>query len=193
MAPTILSRLAVSAVLLLIAFLVLSSQYLFTSLDSWYTCSSQDHIVFNVMAACLMISYTRVCITHPGSVPALTFNRIEPTASKRFCKKCNTDKPPRAHHCKICGTCVPKMDHHCPWTANCVGFRTFPHFIRFLFYAVGSMVYLESMLVDRIVPIWHQRTIPSVRSCFVKNSFLTWSLTSKCSISDQTPINLHTS
>lgn len=49
------------------------------------------------------------------------------------------------------------MDHHCPWTANCVSHFTFPHFIRFLFYAVASMTYLERFLYDRAAVIWRNR------------------------------------
>lgn len=59
--------------------------------------------------------------------------------------------------------CVPKMDHHCPWTSNCVSHSTFPHFIRFLFYAVAGMAYLESCLFERVSIIWAARNLPSVR------------------------------
>ncbi|CZT17738.1 related to Palmitoyltransferase pfa4 [Ramularia collo-cygni] len=53
------------------------------------------------------------------------------------------------------------MDHHCVWTANCVSHITIPHFVRFLFYAVVSMAYLEYFLCQRISIIWQQRTLPS--------------------------------
>lgn len=33
---------------------------------------------------------------------------------KKFCKRCKTFKPSRAHHCSMCGRCIIKMDHHCP-------------------------------------------------------------------------------
>jgi palmitoyltransferase len=59
--------------------------------------------------------------------------------------------------------CVPKMDHHCPWTANCVSHITFPHFIRFVFYAVAAMSYLEYFLFGRARHLWSNRTLPSVR------------------------------
>lgn len=61
--------------------------------------------------------------------------------------------------------CVPKMDHHCPWTRNCVSHSTFPHFIRFLFYAVAGMTYVESCLFERVLIVWADRNIPSVK-CF---------------------------
>jgi palmitoyltransferase len=53
------------------------------------------------------------------------------------------------------------MDHHCPWTANCVSARTFPHFLRFLFYAVLSMTILECHLWARCMVIWEKRSQPS--------------------------------
>ena len=55
------------------------------------------------------------------------------------------------------------MDHHCPWTGNCVSHRTFPHFIRFLFYAVVSMSYLQYFLYLRVAVVWKNRSLPSVR------------------------------
>ena len=54
------------------------------------------------------------------------------------------------------------MDHHCPWTNNCVSHFTLPHFIRFLFYAVGSMAYLEYFLSIRCSVLWNNRDQPSV-------------------------------
>ena len=56
------------------------------------------------------------------------------------------------------------MDHHCPWTANCVSEVTFPHFFRFLVYAVLAMIQLEYMLCARVAVIWGNRQLPSVGS-----------------------------
>ncbi|KAI9843586.1 MAG: Palmitoyltransferase [Thelocarpon superellum] len=53
------------------------------------------------------------------------------------------------------------MDHHCPWTTNCVSHTTYPHFIRFVFYAVVAMTYLEYFLYLRVGAIWQQRNLPS--------------------------------
>ena len=55
------------------------------------------------------------------------------------------------------------MDHHCLWTSNCVSHRSFPHFMRFLIFAVTSMCYLGYFLYIRARVIWDNRDMPSVR------------------------------
>lgn len=53
------------------------------------------------------------------------------------------------------------MDHHCPWTANCVSHTTFPHFIRFLFYATAGLSLLAYFLWIRISTLWDNRSLPA--------------------------------
>jgi palmitoyltransferase len=53
------------------------------------------------------------------------------------------------------------MDHHCPWTSNCVSYTTFPHFLRFVLFAVVSISLLEYHLYIRASAIWSQRNLPS--------------------------------
>ncbi|THY30880.1 zf-DHHC-domain-containing protein [Aureobasidium pullulans] len=48
-----------------------------------------------------------------------------------------------------------------PWTANCVSHTTFPHFVRFLFYAVAGMLHLGCLLWSRMYHLWTQRELPS--------------------------------
>src|SRR5271155_3921663 len=57
--------------------------------------------------------------------------------------------------------CIPKMDHHCPWTTNCVSHTTFPHFLRFVLYAVISMSILAYHLFRRVLVIWDNRNLPA--------------------------------
>lgn len=69
---------------------------------------------------------------------------------KRWCKKCNQEKPTRAHHCSICNVCVLRMDHHCPWINNCVGYRNHGHYLRFLFYVILGMLFGLILMASRL-------------------------------------------
>lgn len=61
--------------------------------------------------------------------------QVKNTGEKRWCNKCNCEKPDRAHHCSSCGICVLRMDHHCPWLASrCIGLRNHKAFFLFLAY-----------------------------------------------------------
>jgi len=55
-----------------------------------------------------------------------SLNREEPKrdirgSSNDFCEKCDSRRPPRAHHCRQCKRCVRRFDHHCLFVNNCVG------------------------------------------------------------------------
>lgn len=94
-------------------------------------------------------SYTTAVFTDPGSplqskrgysnLPttenrAYTSFTVKSSGEIRFCKKCQTTKPDRAHHCSTCRRCVLKMDHHCPWLGTCVGLKNYKAFLLFLIY-----------------------------------------------------------
>lgn len=156
--------LAVPGVSLIIVFLAYGSQLLFPRIDPG-PLTNHEYTIFNALLICLWISYGRAVFTDAGhvssewSTEARSLVDDDALGKYRYCRKCQAYKPARAHHCKICGRCIPKMDHHCPWTANCVSHFTFPHFMRFLFYAVSAMTYLERLLYDRAAAVWHSRDL----------------------------------
>ena len=181
-----LSQLAIPSVCILISFLAYSSQYFFVYFEP-APLRDTELWRLNIFALCIWICYYRTCTVDPGRIPKdwkpLDSKQLEAdraSGRQRWCRKCEAYKPPRAHHCRTCQRlvisnqwlglytdasyrCIPKMDHHCPWTSNCVSHFTFPHFVRFLFYAVTGMSYLETLLYERASIIWASRHRPSVR------------------------------
>ncbi|KAM3721571.1 Palmitoyltransferase ZDHHC3 [Dirofilaria immitis] len=63
------------------------------------------------------------------------------------CTRCESYRPPRAHHCRICRRCIRKMDHHCPWVNNCIGEYNQKYFLQFLLYVGLSSAYALSLIV----------------------------------------------
>lgn len=76
-----------------------------------------------------MMSHLKAVCSDPGVVPLpqtrMDFSDIHTAGSGleegderddwTVCTRCETYRPPRAHHCRICKRCIRRMDHHCPW------------------------------------------------------------------------------
>ena len=157
----IVQSIAVPAVCLLIAFLAYGSQLIFhAAILEPGPPSSSETWIFNGLLLLLWYTYLKTVVVDPGRY-VFADKVIEADGVARWCKKCEAPKPPRAHHCRLCGRCVPRMDHHCPWTRNCVSMTTFPHFLRFLFYANISLWTLGRLLWQRFHALYDSRNMPA--------------------------------
>jgi len=107
-------------------------------------------ILFN-----LVFNYYYCVMTNPGYLDMpQTSNTVEADpmlqdidvevgrTAENQCKKCQAEKPARAHHCQVCKRCVLAMDHHCPWMANCVGFMNYRYFFLFLHYMFWGCLFV---------------------------------------------------
>ncbi|CAD7078912.1 unnamed protein product [Hermetia illucens] len=116
------------------------------------------HVVsFNTVVFLLTMAHLKAVLSDPGTVP-LPQNRLDfsdlHSGQKNghghgewtVCTRCETYRPPRAHHCRICKRCIRRMDHHCPWINNCVGERNQKYFLQFLVY-VGVLALYSVALV----------------------------------------------
>ncbi|RDW87667.1 palmitoyltransferase PFA4 [Coleophoma crateriformis] len=168
--PFSLQKFAVPAVSGLICFIAYTPILLFYFIEPG-PLSRKQLLWFNGLVFCLWWSYAQAVRIDPGpkgwarkygDEQAREDNEDEILKKGlRWCRKCETIKPPRAHHCRTCGRCIPKMDHHCPWTQNCVSHTTFPHFLRFVLYCVLSTSLLSYFLFVRIHILWTNRDMPS--------------------------------
>ncbi|KAI5289569.1 Palmitoyltransferase [Ascosphaera acerosa] len=108
-----LSRLAIPAVSLLIAFLAYTPPVLYAHIAPGPL--SPDQLVkLHGLALCVWVTYYKACATDPGTIPrdwaggdAAERDSTAPTAPTataglRWCRRCSIYKPPRAHHCKTC-------------------------------------------------------------------------------------------
>ncbi|XP_054780987.1 probable protein S-acyltransferase 16 isoform X4 [Prosopis cineraria] len=114
--------LPVSVVLLTIAYIYLSTIFVF--IDMWFGLSSSpgimNAIVFTALAIMCVFNYATSILTDPGRVPSTYMPDIEDVETPiheikrkggdlRYCQKCSHYKPPRAHHCRVCKRCVLRM------------------------------------------------------------------------------------
>ncbi|XP_062500243.1 palmitoyltransferase ZDHHC3-like [Corticium candelabrum] len=124
--------------------------------SSWSTVHS---LVFNIIVVLIIISHVRAVLGDPGQVPLastkLDFSEVRLGGQSKddssddslvktswtLCSKCETYRPPRAHHCRTCRRCIRKMDHHCPWINNCVGEFNQKYFLLFLLYTGVGCAY----------------------------------------------------
>lgn len=115
-------------------------------------------VIFNFIIFLAIVSHLRAVLSDPGIVPiprtTLDFSDIHsgqksPCMNNGWtvCMKCETYRPPRAHHCRVCQRCIRRMDHHCPWINNCVGEYNQKFFLQFLFYTGMACIFTISLVI----------------------------------------------
>uniref|UniRef100_A0A7G3AUZ5 Palmitoyltransferase n=1 Tax=Lutzomyia longipalpis TaxID=7200 RepID=A0A7G3AUZ5_LUTLO len=115
-------------------------------------------ILFNTIVFLLAMSHLRAVLSDPGIVPLpqnrLDFSDIHTTEKGEMekeewtvCTRCETFRPPRAHHCRICKRCIRRYDHHCPWINSCVGENNQKYFLQFLVYVIILAMYSIVLIV----------------------------------------------
>ena len=82
-------------------------------------------LLHTLLCASLLMCYWRTCFTDPGQIPKDWQEKLvsddgssrdaQVSQRQRWCRKCESFKPPRAHHCKTCKRYVlcsrlPRMD-----------------------------------------------------------------------------------
>jgi palmitoyltransferase len=117
-----INQCAVPAVYVLIFFLGYPSQWLLLQLEP-APLTKNELIVSNVILVLIWITYTKSVFVDPGTIPKDWTVRQELGTekgdgnvgssgketgldgvgkSRKWCRKCDAAKPPRAHHCKEC-------------------------------------------------------------------------------------------
>jgi palmitoyltransferase len=110
-----LSQLAVPSVYGLIFFLGYPSQWMLMYLEP-APLTKNELIVSNVILVLIFITYTKSVFVDPGTIPKdwaekelgnlkgdVSEKEGDAVAKNRkWCRKCDAAKPPRAHHCKEC-------------------------------------------------------------------------------------------
>ncbi|KAJ4460805.1 putative palmitoyltransferase PFA4 [Paratrimastix pyriformis] len=132
----------------ILVYVFLISNYLTVTLCgpslTWSFWSVCHFICFHLLMLMILVTYTQSCFIAPGSPPPHWQpppELLPEHTVPRYCNKCQSFKPPRAHHCSQCGRCVLRMDHHCPWVGTCVGAGNHKSFLLFLFYTLVGSVY----------------------------------------------------
>mmetsp|Transcript_70493 Transcript_70493/g.131845 ORF Transcript_70493/g.131845 Transcript_70493/m.131845 type:complete len:308 (-) Transcript_70493:89-1012(-) len=112
-------------------------------------------VLFNLAYGLCLSSYLRCTSSDPGLVPEWWSeeNKDKAVATRgdftwrwrpgqvSQCRKCDSQRPERAHHCSICQLCVMRMDHHCPWVGNCIGIGNHKYFMLMSFYGMLACLF----------------------------------------------------
>lgn len=80
-----------------------------------YRSVSYDCVFCLGLFASINVLYNLICMvfTDPSLAKLMLVQRAGRDWS--YCLRCETVRPPRAHHCSQCDVCVLRFDHHCTY------------------------------------------------------------------------------
>lgn len=107
----------------------------------------KNKVFHNKSAQCGVMSYSSDDECPSDRETMMLHSGDNAAADWTMCTRCESFRPPRAHHCRVCRRCIRKMDHHCPWVNNCVGEFNQKFFLQFLFYVGLSSTYSILVMV----------------------------------------------
>jgi ribosomal protein L40E len=107
-------------------------------------------ITITIIVFLIFLCHYLCAFTNPGNIIDSKVSKIK---NFEICLKCDSKRPPRAHHCKSCDKCILKMDHHCPWIANCVGLKNQKYFILFLFYSTLGCIITSIGMLSKFIEL----------------------------------------
>ncbi|CAL9079197.1 unnamed protein product [Musa textilis] len=144
-------------VISLIGFVYYTTVFIF--IDVWLGLGTGpgllNALIFSWLAFMCLFSFFVTVLTDPGGVPPSFAPETEDPQKDgeclRYCDKCSSYKPPRAHHCRVCRRCVLKMDHHCVWIGNCVGYANYKPYIVCVLHAAMASIYSMVIFASSIL------------------------------------------
>ena len=84
-------------------------------------------VVFHVLLAFVVVSWSYTCCTDPGTPPESWQRQMAAAVARGenvpVCRRSGLYKPPRSHFDSVTQRLTLNMDHFCPWVVNTVGAR----------------------------------------------------------------------
>lgn len=121
-----------------IAFLHISGSFYMLTTESTYQVLT--FVVFNILAMLVCIFFIETSARKGYLENTESLNDL--LRFKKYCERCRKYRPERSHHCSKCNKCIKKMDHHCYWVGACINNDNLAPFVRMLFFASVSTMYL---------------------------------------------------
>ncbi|CAG8509805.1 4667_t:CDS:2 [Acaulospora morrowiae] len=109
-----------------------------------------------------------IILDESGNPVSLGAIMVKQSGEKRYCQKCQYDKPDRTHHCRVCKRCILKMDQ----LNNCIGFRNQKSFYLFVIWGSLYSLYITIATIPPTVNYLQYSNEATIMSLDLNISFL---------------------